>query len=152
MRVLVDTNVLLRISQTTSPDHSLATSSVSVLMHAGYALCIVPQVVYEYWVVATRPLSVNGLGMDIQDARRSVERVTERFQLLKDERGIYGEWESLVIRHTITGKLAHDARLVAAMLRHDISHVVTFNVADFARFPQIQVYSPADVLAGRLPK
>jgi len=34
----------------------------------------------------------------------------------------------------VMGKNAHDTRLVAAMLRHDIKSILTFNSADFKRF------------------
>jgi hypothetical protein len=48
----------------------------------------------------------------------------------------------------VSGKKAHDARLVAAMLAHGLSRLLTFNVSDFARYPGITVLEPAQVLAG----
>jgi hypothetical protein len=35
---------------------------------------------------------------------------------------------------------AHDTRLVAAMLVYGIKHILTFNVSDFARYPNIIVH------------
>ncbi|MEK7832647.1 MAG: hypothetical protein AAB401_16260 [Acidobacteriota bacterium] len=43
------------------------------------------------------------------------------------------------------GKPAHDARIVAAMKVHGIAHLLTFNVGDFKRFPNITVVSPDEV-------
>jgi len=43
--------------------------------------------------------------------------------------------------------LAHDARLVAAMQRHDIPRVLTFNPRDFSRFAAIAVVSPEEAIA-----
>jgi predicted nucleic acid-binding protein len=51
----------------------------------------------------------------------------------------------------VKGKNAHDARLVAAMQRHGLTRLLTFNKPDFMRFPGINVYSPAEVLAGGIP-
>ena len=42
---------------------------------------------------------------------------------------------------------AHDARLVAAMVRHSISHLLTFNEQDFARYNEIAVIVPSAAAA-----
>lgn len=42
----------------------------------------------------------------------------------------------------LRGRAAHDARLVAAMERHAISHIPTFNTGDFTRYPGITVLDP----------
>lgn len=49
--------------------------------------------------------------------------------------------------HAVSGKNAHDARLVAAMLAHGLTHLLTFNDADFQRFTGITTVTPAAVLA-----
>jgi predicted nucleic acid-binding protein len=149
MSVLIDTNILLRVAQTDHSAHPSATSAVIALREAGDELCLVPQVLYEYWVVATRPISVNGLGMTTAEAERTVKLLLEDFTLRLDERGIFGHWQSLVSTHDVKGKNAHDARLVAAMRRHGLVQLLTFNAADFARYPDIDVVTPTDVLVGR---
>ena len=45
------------------------------------------------------------------------------------------------------GKNAHDARFVAAMSVHGLSHLLTFNSQDFRQYPAITAVAPADVLA-----
>lgn len=62
MKILVDTNVLLRLTQASSPQQFEARSVLMLLEKTGFELCLVPQVLYEYWVVAKRPILVNGLG------------------------------------------------------------------------------------------
>jgi predicted nucleic acid-binding protein len=151
MSLLIDTNVLLRIAQTSSPDHGTAKSAVLALVDADVKLCIVPQIIYEFWVVATRPQSVNGLGMDVAGALRSITGIVRDYQLLRDERGIYGNWLTLVSDNQVMGKTAHDARLAAAMQRHQLTKLLTFNKPDFTRFTTIQVFTPAEVLAGQIP-
>lgn len=150
MRILLDTNVLLRLAKPTSVHYPLARSSVIWLVTANHELCVVPQVIYEFWSAATRPSHVNGLGMTAQQAEKSITELLVDVLLLKDERGIYAIWQTLVVRHSVSGKTSHDARRVAAMLRHDLSHILTFNGADFVRFGDLVVLSPAEILAGKL--
>ena len=72
--------------------------------------------------------------MSTEDVRDSIEQTKRSFRLLRDERAIFERWEQLVVAHNVKGKLTHDSRLVAAMLRHGISHLLTFNAQDFSRF------------------
>jgi predicted nucleic acid-binding protein len=151
MSILVDTNVLLRIAQSASPDHATAMSAVLALQNEDVQLCLVPQVIYEFWVAATRPVDVNGLGLDVPVVERSIQKALIDYRLLRDERGIFGQWQTLVVANDVKGKAAHDARLVAAMQRHGLTNLLTFNKPDFTRFASIHVFTPADILAGRRP-
>ncbi len=38
-----------------------------------------------------------------------------------------------------------------AMLRHGLANLLTFNKPDFERFAGIQVFTPAEILAGLMP-
>ena len=151
MSVLIDTNVLLRRAQVASEQHQLALDSLIELVRANLTLCLVPQVIYEFWVAATRPVEVNGLGIRVPQAELMVKELLRDFVLLKDERGVFGNWQSLVVDYVIQGKTAHDARLVAAMQRHNVLNPLTFNGADFSRFPNINVFTPTEIVSGRLP-
>jgi predicted nucleic acid-binding protein len=61
---------------------------------------------------------------------------------LPESDDVYADWRRLVVAHGISGKKTHDARIVAAMLVHGLKHVLTFNVSDFARYPDIVVLDP----------
>ena len=124
MRILVDTNVLLRIAQVASPHRQAAKQALVALDDAKVVLCLVPQVIYEFWAAATRPISVNGLGMDPPSAEQSIQQLQRDFVLLRDERGIFPRWQSLVTAYQVRGKTAHDARLVAAMQRHGLTNLL----------------------------
>jgi predicted nucleic acid-binding protein len=39
----------------------------------------------------------------------------------------------------------HDARIVAAMLSHRVTHLLTFNTADFKRYTEITTINPREV-------
>jgi hypothetical protein len=49
--------------------------------------------------------------------------------------------------HGVVGKVAHDARLVAAMVSHCVTRLLTFNDQGFARFDEIAVIAPVDAAA-----
>jgi predicted nucleic acid-binding protein len=134
MRVLIDTNVLGRLSQPNHVMHATVAGAVTSLQEAQHELRIVPQVMYEYWTVATRPPDQNGLGLTIEEAEAHLHDFKAVFPPLRDERGILERWEKLVATHRVQGKPAHDARLVAAMERHNLSHLLTFNTNHFLRF------------------
>lgn len=62
-----------------------------------------------------------------------------------DSDDVYPEWRRLVVTHAVSGKKAHDARLVAAMTVNGITHILTFNVDDFTRYAGINVLHPAQL-------
>ena len=148
MDVLLDTNVWLR---SVDLDDALCATSVGAmqrLQDSGHTLVAVPQVFYEFWVVATRPVQNNGLGLSPSEARVEIVAIQKLCRFLKDERAVYTIWEQLVERHSVKGKPAHDARLVAAMLRHSVGQLLTYNTTDFKRYSEIKALSPIDILDG----
>jgi predicted nucleic acid-binding protein len=128
--------------------HEVAVSALRALPKRGYKPCIVPQVLYEFWVVVTRPIEQNGLGMRAVEAELELNRLgPPLFRLFRDERAIYDRWRQLVATVGALGKSAHDARLVAAMERHGLTHLLTFNTADFLRYAGITVIEPQSIAA-----
>ncbi len=146
MKVLVDTNVLARIAQPGHRQHGPARESVQLLLAQGYELYILPQVIYEFWVVATKPAAANGLELSIAQAEANVAKALQILSLLRDERAIFQHWDRLVRTYQVKGKNAHDARLVAGMERHGLTHLLTFNKQDFSRYPGLTVLTPDVVL------
>lgn len=146
MPVLIDANVLLFSASPASPDYKVARDAVHRLLVSGELLYIVPQSIYEFWAVATRPLNVRGLGLTPTQALAEVTRIRSLFRLLPDIPAIYPEWEKLVSQHGVSGKNAHDTRYVAAMTVHGLTQLLTFNGSDFKRFQQISIIEPPSVL------
>ena len=101
--------------------------------------------------MATPPLTNNGLGLKPADADLWLDIFIARFPLIEDKPGLFAEWRKLVTAHAISGKPAHDARYVAGMNTYGITHILSFNVADFARFPGITVLDPAAIAAAATP-
>ncbi len=151
MIIVCDTNILLRTAEPLHPMHATAVGSTALLRSRGPTLAVFPQGLQELWVVATRPTAVNGLGLSVAEADAEVSRFEREFTLFPDHPATFGEWRGLVVRHAVKGKPAHDARIVAAMCVHAVTHLLTFNDADFRRYPGITVLTPAGVLAGSHP-
>ena len=97
--------------------------------------------------MATRPVDKNGLGLSIDKVKRKVEKAPSFFQLRLDSQAIYHEWLRLVGTYSVSGVAAHDARIVAAMKVHGLTHLVTFNVSDFRRYDgrEISLVAPNDI-------
>jgi predicted nucleic acid-binding protein len=145
MSYLVDTNVLLRSIQQTHPMHESSLQAIRILFEQGETLCIIPQNLIEFWVVATRPIEVNGLGLSFADALNELEQLKNCFVLLPDTASIFPAWENLIAKYQVIGKPSHDARLVAAMIAHNVSHILTFNISDFRRFTEITALDPRNI-------
>jgi predicted nucleic acid-binding protein len=141
MNILVDTNLLLRSLQPTHPHFKPAADSIRRL-HRSDRLCVTPQNLYELWVVCTRPVGLNGFGMSTKDAQSELAKTRSLFAFLPDTPAIYDAWETLVVQYDAKGKSAHDARLVAAMSVHGLTHLITFNVSDFSRYVGIELIDP----------
>ena len=143
--MLVDTSVLIRTLQPHHPLYGAADRAIRLLPEQGRRLHIVPQNLVELWVVATRPLGENGLGMTPAQAALELERIKGMFLLLPETPAIYPAWEALVTQHAVSGKPSHDARLVAAMQVYGLTAILTFDRTGFSRFPGIEVIQPAAV-------
>jgi predicted nucleic acid-binding protein len=146
MAYLSDTNILLRSAQPAHPMHAEAVAAVEALLNSGEAVCIVPQNIVEFWGVATRPAQHNGLGLTPTEADQEVIRLETLLTLLPETPAIYSHWRQLVVAHAVSGVQVHDARLVAAMQAHGLTHVLTFNTTDFQRYAGITVVHPQDLL------
>ncbi len=122
-----------------------AANAIRTLRSRGEQLYIVPQNLIEFWNVCTRPTERNGLGRSLAETQTEVNRLKVLFPLLLDTEAIYQEWESLVVAYGIRGINVHDARLVAAMLVNGLTHILTFNISDFARYSEITAVNPTGI-------
>jgi len=145
MRILLDTNLLVRLAEIGTPQNIDARSAITSLQNLGHELCVVPQVIYEYWVVATRPTAFNGLGISIATADKAIEKWLQAFIFCSDEANIFLIWKKLVKQFQTSGKPAHDARLVAALQFHQLDALLTFNAVDFQLYTQLKVFTPEQV-------
>jgi predicted nucleic acid-binding protein len=145
VRVLLDTNILLRLVATQAPEHADVVHAVSALLARGDEPMIASQILVEFWVVATRPVNVNGFGWTVAQTHAAILGFRTQFALLEDIPAILTHWMILVVANGVQGKRAHDARLAATILAHGISTVLTLNPKDFDDFHGIAVLHPRDL-------
>jgi predicted nucleic acid-binding protein len=131
---LVDTNVLLRFADRAHPLHPRVRAAVRTLRAEGHSLRATPQNCVEFWNVATRPADKNGLGLVPAEADRLLRLVERLFPVLPDVPAVYRQWRQLVVLFDVSGVQVHDARLVAAMTVHSVTHILTLNGTDFIRY------------------
>jgi len=147
MRILVDTNILLRSAQPNHPLCYQATGAVSRLLRQQDSVFFCPQNIAEFWNVATRPADRNGLGFSQEEALREVASIEESLTLLPDLPAIYTEWKRIVHDYKVQGVKVYDARLAAVMSVYAVESILTFNIADFERFDLVTALHPASLLA-----
>jgi predicted nucleic acid-binding protein len=145
MSALVDTNVLLRRTQTDHPEHKIAVGSVVRLLAGGESVYFTLQNISEFWNVMTRPLGSNGLGLTLQAAAPEIGKIERILTVLPDSPAVYEEWKRLVFSRGVRGSKVHDAKLVATMNVHGVRRILTFDVGDFARY-DIEAVHPASLV------
>ncbi len=148
MAYLLDTGILLRLIQKGDPHHQIIRQALRALRSDGERLCITSQNLGEFWNVSTRPASARGgYGMTVAQVEQKTKVLERLFELLPDGIDTHREWRRLLVAHSVSGVQVHDARLVALMTVHQVSHVLTLNPTDFTRYPFVSAVTPAGVLA-----
>jgi predicted nucleic acid-binding protein len=148
MRLASDSGILLRVLHRADPQHAAVRQAVRLLRARGDTLVTAPQNIAEFWNVTTRPASARGgFGLGVAEAQRRLRIIERLFPVLPDSPAAYSLWKQLVVHHGVMGVQVHDARLVAWMPAHAITHLLTLNPADFARYPTITALTPQHLLA-----
>jgi predicted nucleic acid-binding protein len=140
-RCLVDTNVLLRLSQPLE-DAPAAHRALLLLRERNLSLVTAFQNVAEFWNVSTRPAAHTGLGLKPATVRSNLRIIEAEFEIINEDSESYNQGLDLLAAHKVFGGQVHDPRLVALMLVRGIPTLLTSNIADFARYPQIQLLDP----------
>lgn len=138
---VVDTNILVHSSITASPDHARARAALARLRAQG-RIAVPRQVLREFLSVTTRPQPW-AQAASLAEATRNVDGFLRRFTILEDGQAVWDQLMQLTRTVAFGGKQVHDANIVAAMLAHGETRLLTFNAADFRRFGAlIEVVAP----------
>lgn len=145
--VFVDTNVLLSATDRSREHHDVSRRLFLAAKRYGYHPAMSGQILREYLVVATRPVAENGLGLSTTEALHNAELFARAPAVFCDEpESVSERLQALARTHDLKGKRLHDANVVATMLVHGISRLVTHNLGDFSGFPEIDVTDAATSL------
>ena len=148
MRYLLDTGVLLRLVNRDAPLHEEVRKSVRLLKSRGDVATTTYQNLAEFWNVSTRPGEARGgFGLTIEQTRLRLRVVERIVTLLPESVEAYPRWKELVVAYGVRGVQVHDAKLVALMTLHGLTHILTLNPRDFARYSAVSAATPKDLLA-----
>jgi len=90
-------------------------------------------VLREFLAVATRPGFLTPLP-PVPFLAQAVKAFENWFQLAAEDAQVTALLLELLNNPGAQGRQVHDANIVATMRRHQISHLLTHNAADFRRF------------------
>lgn len=93
----------------------------------------------------TRPIGRNGFGHSTIEAERELRNIEAGMNLLPNRADEYWEWRRIVVQYAVSGVQVHDARLVAAMRTHGVTHILTLDVEDFRRYREIVAVHPRNI-------
>jgi predicted nucleic acid-binding protein len=145
-RYLIDTNILLRLTNPSDRQYSMVQRAVDTLLRRKARLFYLLQNLAEFWNVSTRPHEKNGLGLPPSEVERRIEFIECMMTFLPDTKRVYAYWRTLVQEYAVRGVQVHDARLAAALLAYRIPNLLTLNTSDFTRYAQIRAVHPMQLL------
>ena len=148
---MLDTNILLRMSQPLDSYQQVVSTALQVLVSQGARLCFTSQILGEFWNSCTRPLVKNGFGLTVDETCQIAQVIERTFELLPDSRDVHDRWRMLLVSHHVKGVQVHDTRIAASMYVHGIEQLLTINVRDFQRFPDLKAVHPSDVVKTATP-
>jgi predicted nucleic acid-binding protein len=132
----LDTNILVFASDSNSPWHQTSKEKIRKLIGEGFRLFISPQILREYVSVASRSTGTEKpVPWDM--ILKNYENFQRHFTLLDEGHNTVNELSQLLSKIPTAGKQVHDANIVATMLAHNISNLLTHNTNDFSRYSQL---------------
>lgn len=136
--ILLDTNILIHGNQHASPHFSTITNKLIEFADSDEELVICPQVIYEFYAVATRPVEARGgLGMSGERALSQIQKFHANYLFINDSENLFNVWLQLLQKYNSLGTSAHDTRLVAFMKSQNIIQLYTMNHRHFKRYEDI---------------
>src|SRR5438309_9108601 len=138
MLIEADTGILLRLVDRADPQHAAVRASVRLIKQRGDVLVTTAQNIAEFWDVCTRPVTARGgFGLSVDETHKRLRLVERLIRVLPDSAASYSIWKQLILTHAVIGVQVHDARLVALLQVHGVTHILTLDTADFRRYPSI---------------
>src|SRR4051794_3121849 len=98
--ILLDTNIISRTMQSGNPHYQPALDSLAFLRtQRGERLAIFPQVMTEFYAIATRAVQSNGLGLTPDEAISRIAWMKSQYDLFEETAEIFPQWERLVAKY-----------------------------------------------------
>src|SRR3954466_3584989 len=102
MLVLVDSGILLRLLESTDPQHAVIRNAIRALRARGDTLVTAAQNAAEFWNVCTRPATARGgFGLPLADADWRLRIIERLFRVVPDSPAAYQIWRGLLTTHGV---------------------------------------------------
>ena len=135
---MTDTNILVHSTVGSSPWHKETRNWLSILINDDVELCISTQVIREYLVILTRG-DIFERKFTPKEALNALKTILPDFIIFNETEETLIHLYKLINRYGVKGKVIHDANIVATMLTHGITRLITYNTEDFRRFGEIKL-------------
>ncbi len=141
--VLLDTNVLVYAADKLSPFHNQSREFRDRGQKGEIAICVTPQVLFEFYAVITDPRRVNQ-PLNSLEAVKEINIYLKHPKIKKIYQGpdIVERVTALLEKYKITRQKIFDALIVATMISNDIKKICTYDTDQFSRFDEIEVLTP----------
>jgi predicted nucleic acid-binding protein len=134
--VFVDTNVLVYAQLNGSPFQSQAQAGLQQLHGSNSMMWVSRQVLREYLAAMTRSVALTG-SIALSSLVADIHYFSTQYQIAEDNSAVTAALLQLLSGILTGGKQVYDANIVATMQTYGITHLLTHNTADFARFASI---------------
>ncbi len=131
--MFIDTNVLVYSRFLEAPHHTVARQLLDRALQGAEPLRISRQVIREYLSVVTRPQTWP-IAITLENALNDAHRLASSFEVLEDGPSVTDRLIMLCREVPAGGRQIHDANVVATMLAHGETRLLTFNDSDFRRY------------------
>ncbi|MEN6451191.1 MAG: type II toxin-antitoxin system VapC family toxin [Thermoguttaceae bacterium] len=129
----VDANVFVFAANESSPWHAAALERLGQARSEGISLVVSPQILREFAAAASRPAPESS-PPPLEPILENVRRIRAACVLFDENATTVDRLIDLLRTVATHGKQVHDANIVATMLAHGCTTLLTHNVADFNRF------------------
>ncbi len=131
--LFVDTNILIYSTNNLSVWHLPAERMLDSARLQGISLIISPQIIREYISVFSRGIRVIPK-IKTDGLLKNLDLLRTSFILVDENREVIFHLIELLREIPIIGKQIHDANIVATMMAHGVSRLLTHNTKDFERY------------------
>ncbi len=139
--VFIDTNVWVAKIIEDHTFHNRAEAELVRRGENGDLLCVSSQLIRELISVCTLGRNLSR-PLKWEEIQQQLDALLAQTVFLSESELSTRKLIELGSRYTVIGKQIHDTNIVATMLTHGLTRLVTFNPDDFKRFTEIEVIVP----------
>lgn len=142
MSYSIDANLLLYASDTSSPEHSVASRFLASRASDPDLLCLTWPTVMAYQRIATHP-SLFSQPLDPSDAWKNIQSLLSlpRTRIITEEAGFAEDYLTVTDNVIARGNLVPDAHIATILRQHGVRRIYTADT-DFRKFAFLEVINP----------